>query len=193
MPRSLADSEANTPTAAPQWASWIGVIAVVFGVYMAASQGVEVTKQYTVVMPRSAETRAPVLRCPPDELVEEGISEEDCMQMAAMVKAQLVSRPDWFRTFRLTAGSIGIVLALFTIFAGIALVDWHSWTRRVAIAVFGASTVLNVIDFVVVLNTPPLLRGLYLWNSVLWILIYAGLTVGAIAGQSDARSPRHSV
>lgn len=174
--------------AGPIWASWIGVIVVILGAYLAADHGIEAMKQYTFLGVTSAEALGRAFKCPLDELVEERISREVCEQMGATVRIQLVSRPVWFGAFQLTVESIGVVLALFSIIVGIALVDWHGWAPAAVIAVFGAFTALNVVDFIAVLNTGPLLRAHYLWSGLLWILIHLSFTVAALAGKRVRRA-----
>lgn len=160
------------------WNSVLGMVAVILGVYLAAHHGIDVLKQYTVATPPSI---AKALRCPPYELVEEGITVQECTQMAAMLQAQLVARAPWFRAFESTFGAAALVLALLTSFVGLALIDGRVWAATTAIAVFGVFAVLSIGHFLVVSNTGPLARQMYLWTDLLWILIQA-LTVAAVAG-----------
>lgn len=174
----------------PIWAGWIGAIVVILGIYASADHGIEAMKQYMFVGVTSAQALGDAFRCPPDELVEEGISQEVCEQMSAMLRSQLVSRPTWFGIFKLTVECSGLVLALFSILVGIALVDWHSWAPAAAVGLFGAFTALNIVNLIAVLNTGPLLRAQYLWSDLLWILVHLSITAAALAGKREMSARR---
>lgn len=162
--------------------SLLGITAVVLGIYLAAHHGIELMKQYTFATPPTAEAQAKAFRCPPYELREESISVQECQQMAAMLQAQLIARPPWFRAFESAFEAAAVVLALLTSFVGLALIDGRSWAAVAASAVFGAFAAMNIGHFLVISNTGPLMRQTYLWTDSLWVLIHTALTVATVAG-----------
>lgn len=177
----------NQIQAAPFWASWLGVIAIIFGILSTASHGTEVMKQF-VIKPDSAAVQGKPLKCPEDELEEEGISMEECELMGTTVKNMIVSRPDWFRHFQILMSIAGTLLAMGSIFIGIALLDYRSWVVTPAILIFGALAGIDIVTFLAVVNTGPLFRAMYLQQILLWFFIHTLMTAGAIAGQHEAQS-----
>lgn len=175
----------------PAWASWLGVVAIVLGIFLAAVHGTELTKQI-VIAPETAAVQGKPLKCHEDELVEEGISLAECELMATNIKSMIVSRPDWFRDFQITLSSVGIIVALVSIFVGIALVDYRRWAPFAAVLTFGALLVIDLIGFLAVVNTGPLLRAFYLWQILLWFIIHLMMTVGAVAGLHNESTTERS-
>ena len=55
----------------PAWASWLGIVAVIFGILQTAEHGNEWMTQ-KVIAPGTAAVQGIAPRCPEDELVEEG-------------------------------------------------------------------------------------------------------------------------
>lgn len=180
MITSFSDSTAKSP--GPAWASWLGSVAIVLGIFLTAHHGNEVMKQ-AVISPQSAAARGIAAKCPEHELVEEGLSLAECEQMVSNVKDMLVSRPDWFRGFQMVLASIGAMIALASILIGIALVDYRQWAPTAAIVTFGALMLIDLAGFMAVVNSGPLLRQMYLWNILLWFFIHLIMTVGAVAGR----------
>lgn len=174
----------NSQSESPVWASWLGAIAIVFGLFLAATHANELLKQ-VVITPDSAAAQNKPLKCPEDELEEEGISMAECELMATNVKNMIVSRPQWFRAFQIGLMMVGTIIAIGSIFIGIALVDYRKWAPTAAIITFSALAAIDVIGIVAVINTGPLLRELYLWDILLWVIIHLMMIAGALAGRRD--------
>jgi hypothetical protein len=164
------------------WASCLGIIAIVFGILLVAAHGNELLKQVVITADSAAAYDLP-LRCPVDELTEEGISLAECEMMGANVKSMIISRPDWFRTFQIGLMTVGTIVAFGSIFVGIALVDYRNWAPKAAIISFSALAAIDIIGFIAVVNTGPLMRQLYLWEIFLWITIHLMMSAGAFAGR----------
>ena len=171
----------------PAWAAALGGLAVVFGVLMAAAQANEVLAQ-AVIAPGTAAARNIPADCREDEAAQEGVSTAECELMVANVRATIVSRPPWFRAVQTRLALTGVLAALASILAGLALVDFRPWAPRAAMVSFAVLAVLDVAGFAVALYTGPLLRAVYLWNVFLWFSIHLCLTAGAVAGPSLAAS-----
>jgi hypothetical protein len=165
----------------PAWTSWLGVMAILFGIFLTAAHGNQVLS-HLVYEPDSAAMHDISIDCEEDELEEEGITLEECNLMGTTVKNVILSSPDWFRDFHIGLSAVGIVVALVSVFVGILLVDYRSWVVKPAIVVFGALLAIDMIGFLTVVNTGPLLRAMYLWDILLWALIHLVMTAGALAG-----------
>lgn len=173
------------------WASWLGIVAVLFGILQAAEHGNEWMMQ-KVIAPGTAAVQGIAPRCPADELVEEGISSAECELMTAKVRIMMVSRPDWFRDFQMGLALLGAAVALGSIFIGSALVQYRSWAPRAAVITFAGLLAIDAVGFAAATNTGPLLRATYLWDILLWFSIHLVMTAGAIAGfrsESAAQYP----
>lgn len=166
----------------PAWASWLGVVAVIFGILQTAAHGNEWMTQ-KVIAPGTAAVQGIPPRCPEDELVEEGISIAECELMTAKVRIMIASRPDWFRGFQMGLSLIGTVVAFGSIFIGAALVQYRSWAPRAAVITFAGLLAIDAVGFAAAINTGPLLRATYLWNTLLWFFIHLVMTAGAVAGR----------
>ncbi len=172
----------TVPTASgPAWASWLGVVAVIFGILQTAAHGNEWMTQ-KVIAPGTAAVQGIPPRCPEDELVEEGISRAECELMTAKVRIMIVSRPDWFRGFQMGLALIGTVVAFGSIFVGSALVQYRNWAPHAAVITFAGLLAIDAVGFAAATNTGPLLRATYLWNTLLWFFIHLVMTAGAVAG-----------
>ncbi len=178
----------GTDTPAPAWASWLGVVAVIFGILLTAAHGNEWLTQ-KVITPDSAAAQGIPPRCPEDELIEEGISVEECELLVAKVNMVIVSRPDWFRGFQLWLAAIGTAVAFWSVFAGVALVQYRDWAPRAALITFALLLAIDIIGFVAATNTGPLLRAAYLWDITVWFFIHLVMTAGAIAGSMRESGP----
>lgn len=168
--------------------AWLGIIAIVFGVLLAASDANEWLIQ-AVISPDSVAARGIESECPEDQLEEEGLSAAECRLMVSQVRIMIVSRPEWFRAFQMGLAAVGAVAALISIFVGIALVDGRRWAPSGAVIVFGALLAIDLIQFMATVNTGPLLTAVYLWNILLWFFIHLCMTVAAVAGRSSERTP----
>ena len=175
----MSTSVSNPPE--PAWASWLGIVAVIFGILGTATHGNEWMIQQ-VLTPDSAAARGIPPKCPEDELVEEGISVAECELMVAKVNIMIASRPEWFRGFQIGLAAIGTAVAFGSIFVGVALVQFRHWAPRAAVIIFAALLAIDAAGFVAATNTGPLLRAAYLWNILTWFFIHIVMTAGAVAG-----------
>lgn len=167
----------------PVWASWLGVITIVFGILLTASHGNEWMKQAVIThsMPASGEMSA--ADCPPEELEEEGLSLAECEHMVANVKGIALSAPDWFPGFQMVLSGIGTVIAFLSIIVGAALVNYRGWAPTVAILTFAALIAIDVIGFMAAVDAGPILRQIYLGDILLWFFIHLIMIVAAVAGR----------
>ena len=72
-------------------------------------------------------------------------------------------------------------MAVLSIFIGIMLVDYRHGIVVPAVLTFGSLLLIDVIAFLAVINTGPLLRAMYLWDILLWALIHLSMTASALA------------
>jgi len=165
----------------PVWAEWIGVLAVLLGAYLTASSSIHTIKQYVYALPITAAQRASELKCPKDELIEEGITVTVCKQMQASIETILVTTPKWFLTLQFWLGVEGIVLAAASIWAGMALVDWRPWAPRAFLTVAGGLILLELIGLVASAESGPMIRKEYLWDYLLWLALYIALATAVFA------------
>ena len=172
----------------PDWASRLGVIAILLGILLAASQANEWLKLSIVGSPPYTVATMPEPDCDEDELEEEGLSLTECRQLAYAVHDISISAPDWFKAFHMSVSAVGMVLALFSVLVGIALVDYRPWAGAAAVSVFGALAVLDVVAFTGVVNTGPMIRQMYLWSILLWFFIHLAMVIGAIAGRQGEQA-----
>lgn len=175
-------------TETPGWASRLGIIAILLGILLAAWQANEWMKLAIVGTPPYTIATMPEPDCEDDELEEEGLSLEECQQLASAVHDISISSPGWFKSFHMSVSGTGTVLALVSVFVGIALVDYRRWAAAAAIPVFGALAVLDVVSFTGVVNSGPLIRQMYLWSILLWFFIHLAMAVGAIVGRQSERA-----
>lgn len=175
----------------PAWASWLGVIAVLLGVFLAAWQGNEWMRLAIVGDPPFTVDTMPEPACEEDELEEEGLSLNECRQMALSVHNISQSAPDWFRGYHMTVAFVGVVIALISIVIGIALVDYRRWAPAAAFLIFGTLALVDVVSFIGVVNTGPLVRQIYLWQILLWFFIHLVMTVAAFVGREKATGQRY--
>lgn len=179
----------------PAWPSWLGVVAIVLGVLLAAEHGTEWMKQRVLVNATSVlmneapteDGQLPSAICPEDELIEEGLSMGECTALVDNVRRFLVSAPDWFYGFQTGLAAFGTALALVSILVGAALLDRRRWAPVGAAATFAALAAVDAAGFVAALGTGPILRDIYLWDWLVWFAIHLMMTVGAVAGYADSR------
>jgi hypothetical protein len=155
------------------------------GILMSAAHGNEWLKQTVIVRSTPDGSELPAAACRQDELVEEGLSVAECEQMVQNVRSAIVSAPHWFPRFQTTLAAVGAVVAFISILIGAALVSDRNWAPGAAILTFGALTAIDVIGFIGVLNTGPILRDAYLWNLLVWFTIHLMMTVAAAAGRDS--------
>ncbi|HKK15832.1 MAG TPA: hypothetical protein VJ981_03935 [Gammaproteobacteria bacterium] len=180
-------TQSNQVNEAPFWASWIGILAIIFGIFLTAVHGTEVLS-HVVYAPDTAAVHDIPIDCKEDELDEEGISLEECRLMGTTVKNVILSSPDWFRSFYIGLTTLGTIVAVFSVFIGIALVDYRSWIIKPAILTFGALLAIDVTAFLAVVNTGPLLRAMYLGDILLWALIHLIMTAALMAGYHQSEN-----
>ncbi|NIR96835.1 MAG: hypothetical protein GWO03_01820 [Gammaproteobacteria bacterium] len=183
----VAPSANEHRSVAPRWAEWMGVIAVILGAYLTASQGVHLTKQYVFALPIGQAERAQNLECPEDELREEGITLEVCRQMQADIEATLITTPRWFLRAQIGLGIAGIILAAGSLITGMALVDWRAWAPGAFITVMAGLIALELAGFIVSANSGPMIRKAYLWDYLLWLAIHISLMTGVLAAWTGGR------
>lgn len=169
----------------------MGIVAVLFGILLAAWQANEWMKLAIVGTPPYTVATMPEPDCEPDEIAEENLTLEECRQLAFAVHDISISSPGWFKAFHMTVSGAGTLLALSSVVVGIALVDYRAWAAPAAIQVFGALAVLDVVSFTGVVNSGPLIRQMYLWSILLWFFLHLAMAIGAIVGrQSERAAPR---
>lgn len=181
-------SSASTPTSPPPaWPVVLGIVAIVLGVFLSAFHANEWLKQtvLTGAMPAGAQFSAAATECPPAELEEEGLSLAECQYMVEHVRGIFLSMPDWFPGAQKWLAGIGTLLAFLSVILGGALVNHHPAAQSAAIPLFGALALVDVLQFMAVVNAGPIIRDLYLWGVLLWFLIHMMMTVGAIAGRQQ--------
>ncbi len=178
----------NHNNAAPLWASWLGIIIIVMGVYLTASHSNQLMKYWVLDGLPSVEMAEYNYKCPEDELEEEGITLDMWKQKTANVDTILLSVPDWFRGFQVPLMALGAIIAFSSIFIGVALIENRPIAVVAATFVIAALLLVDVAGFIAVVITGPLTRQLYLWDILLWCFIHAILLSAIIAGRHESRS-----
>lgn len=130
----------------------------------------------------------PAADCPEDELEEEGLSLAECEYMVTHVEGIALSTPDWFPAAQMWMAGIGTVLAFISIIVGGALVNYKPSAAGIAMLVFAGLTLVDLGQFMAVVNTGPILRDIYLWNILLWFLIHLMMLCAVVAGRSQPDS-----
>lgn len=159
-------------------------MAVVLGVLLAAGHGTEWMKQAVIADATPAHGQLPAAECPEDELIEEGLTLAECEQLVSNVRGFVVSAPPWFPGFATAVSATGTLLAIVSIVVGAALVVRRGWAPGAAVPVFGALALVDAAGFVGAVNAGPILRGVYLWDFLVWFVIHAMMTAGAAAGRA---------
>ncbi|MBN1238387.1 MAG: hypothetical protein JXB36_07785 [Gammaproteobacteria bacterium] len=172
------------------WASWLGAVAVILGVFLTAVHANELLKQVVLVRNAPPDGRMPAAVCPEEELEEEGLTAAECEHMVTNVGGLILSAPAWFAGFMAALSLAGTIVAFLSIVAGAALVGGRAWAPVAAAATFGALAAVDAAGFVAAVNAGPILRQLYLAERLLWLLIHLMMTLGAIAGMRFSRAAR---
>lgn len=183
----ISNGAAPTPELS-SWVGWLGSVAVVLGIVLAATDGTELMKQAVSVEPAIPAEQVSAADCRADELKEEGFAFAECKQMVANIQSLTVSRPGWFRRLQIGLAGLGTILALGSILVGVALVDNRSWAPAGAILAFAALTGLDGVGFIAAVNGGPIIRQLYLGDILLWFLLHLMMTVAAVAGYVGDRA-----
>ncbi len=124
----------------------------------------------------------PAAFCPPGEMQEEGISLAECQFMVANVEGIVLSMPDWFPGIMTWLAAAGTILAFSSVIVGGALVNYTSWSVKAAAIVFIGLALIDAMQFAAVVNAGPILRSLYLWQTLLWFLLHLIMLAALIAG-----------
>ena len=176
-------SNENNKTSLPHWASILGVVAIMLGVFLTAVQGNEAMKQAVVTNNMPADGVMPAADCPEEELEEEGITVAECEYLIEHVKGVALAAPDWFPNVQMTLAGMGAVLAFISVIIGGALVNYTPWASKAAIVVFSGLAAVDLLQFAAVVNTGPTLREIYLSGILLWFILHLMLVVGTLAGR----------
>ncbi len=183
MATSLSSNADNASPRGPEWASWLGVVAIVLGILLTATHGNEWMKQVVVMQSTPTRDQVPAADCPRDELVEEDLSVAECKQMVSNVRNLVVSSPSWFPAFQATLAAVGTVIAFLSVVVGAALVNFRGWAPAAAMLTFGALAAIDLIGFIGAVNTGPILRSLYLWDILVWFFIHLMMMAGIVAAR----------
>ncbi|MDX1518709.1 MAG: hypothetical protein R3318_01210 [Gammaproteobacteria bacterium] len=170
------------------WASGLGIIIIIMGVYLTASHGNQLMKYWVLDGKPSVEMAEYKYKCPEDELIEEGITLEMCKQKTENIDTILLSIPDWFRGYQITLMLIGTVVAFISIFAGIALHENRAVAPLFATGIISALLAIDIAGFVAVVLTGPLTRQLYLWDILLWCFLHAVILSALVAGKHEGET-----
>jgi len=181
----MTTSSPASPAAA--WHGVLGIVAIVLGVFLCAFHANEWLKQtvLTGAMPEGAEFSAAAVECPPAELEEEGLSAAECVYMVEHVRGLFLSMPDWFPSAMQWLAGIGALLAFLSVILGGALVNNHPAAETAAVPLFAALALVDLLQFMAVVNAGPIIRDIYLWGVLLWFLLHLMMTKGAIAGRQS--------
>ncbi len=175
----------------PNWASILGVVAIMLGVFLTAMHGTELMKQSVMTSNMPVSGIMPEADCPLGELDEEGITLEQCEFLVDYVQGIAQSTPEWFPSTMMALSLAGALLAFASVIIGGALVNYTSWSSMAAIVVFIGLAAVDVLQFATVVNTGPILRNMYLSSILLWFLLHLMLLVGAIAGRHSEAARIH--
>lgn len=167
----------------PHWASILGVVAIMLGVFLTAMHGNEWMKQSVIQANMPASGEMPAADCPLGELDEEGITLAQCEFLVDYVAGFVDAAPEGFADSMKMLALIGTILAFLSVIIGGALVNYTEWSSKAAIAVFAGLALIDLLQFVVVVGSGPIIRDFYLWSILLWLILHSMLLVGAIAGR----------
>lgn len=167
----------------PGWASALGAVAIVLGVFLSAFHGTEWLKQTVYVGAYPADGQLPAAECPAAELREEGLTEAECRYMVEHVRGLALSTPDWFPGVQKWLAGVGTLLAFASAVIGGALVQGREAAQKAAVGVFGGLALIDLLQFMAVVNAGPIIRDIYLWGVLLWFLLHLMMTAAALAGR----------
>lgn len=178
------ESDGQNKKYVPNWASILGVVAIMLGVFLTGLHGTEAMKQSVIATHMPAEGQPmPEADCPEGELAEEGITVAECEFLVDRVEGFAMAMPDGFANNFMWLAVIGTILAFASVIIGGALVNYTSWASSAAIAVFAGLALVDILQFMMVVGTGPVIREMYLWNILLWLILHSMLLVGALAGR----------
>jgi hypothetical protein len=182
QPTPDAHAPMDAPPPAPAWASALGVVAIVLGVFLTATHANEWMKQSVVAGLAPPSEILPTAVCPEKELADEDLSLVECEQMVARLEGVIQATPDWFVAAQTALAALGALIAFGSIVVGAALVSFRPWAPLAAIVAFGALLLIDVGGALAALSAGPIVREIYLWDALLWVLIHLMMTIGAVIG-----------
>lgn len=153
---------------------FFSLIAVLFAVLLTASYSNEILKQL-VIVPGSAAELGLSADCREDELLEEGLSQQECELMVANVQIILASSPEWFRGFQIFYSSLGGLVSVACLFFAGASYRLEARPLKLVNITLGILLALDILGFSAALFTGPMLRSLYLWPLVIWFFVHLSL------------------
>lgn len=174
------------------WTIALGAVVILLGILLAAWHGNEWLKLAVVGDPPYPVHGMPQPDCEPDELEEEGLTLEECYQMALHVHDISVSAPPWFARFHMSVSAAGLALALASVLGGMALLNGRPVATPALLAALGTLVLLDLAGFIGVVKAGPLIRQLYLWTLLLWFFIHLALAAAVLAGLQAGRREPHA-
>jgi hypothetical protein len=177
------ESDGQNKKTVPNWASILGVVAIMLGVFLTGLHGTEAMKQSVIATHMPANGEMPAADCPEEELEEEGITIAECEYLVDNVEGFAMAMPDGFADKYMTLAVIGTLLAFASVVIGGALVNYTSWSSAAAVAVFAGLALIDILQFSSVVTAGPIIRDMYLSNILLWLILHSMLLVGALAGR----------
>lgn len=162
---------------------WIGVTSVLFGVLLLANHGNEILRQSVIAPEVAIESAAD---CRPDELEEENLSLRECQLMVSNVQIILASSPSWFRSVSICLYLLGFFSALLSLVFGMRFVSSPNSAQRPLRASFVSLVAIDLLIFMAVSTTGPLLRSIYLWPNLLWLFIHLALLAAVLGYNSES-------
>ncbi len=172
----------------PGWASILGAVAIVLGVFLTAAQATGWLKQTVLINNMHLVGAMPIADCPAAELDEEGISVAECEYLVEHVHGQMLASPDWFPGAMRTFSMIGTILAFVSVIVGGALVNYTPWAPGAAIAVLVGLVLVDILQFAAAALAGPILRDVYLGGSFLWFLLHLMLLAGVFVGRQPVQN-----
>jgi hypothetical protein len=166
----------------------LGCIAVLAGLLIAPWYANEGVKMWIVGSPPFTVDAQPPPACDADELEEEGLSLAECRQMADALHTVSLSSAGWFPPYHGFVSVAGTLAALLSVAVGIALIETRAWGAHGALLAFGVLCAIDVLAFVGVVNTGPLIRQAYLPVLLLVTAAHLGMTIAALAAHASQRA-----
>ena len=161
-----------------------GVLIVVFAILYFATQANELLRQ-VVIAPGSVAEQISEADCRADELVEENLSLAECQLMVSSVQITLASSPSWFRSFQISSATLACIAAMLSFLIGFKLIGSATLSAKLARFSFSSLALIDILQFLAVLNTGPLLRAQYLWPLLIWLAIHISFLIIFLALNSS--------
>ena len=160
-----------------------GVLILVFAILYFATQANELLRQ-VVIAPGSVAEQVSEADCRADELEEENLSLAECQLMLRSVQITLASSPSWFRSFQIISATIACLAAMLSFLIGFKLIGSATLLSKLARFSFSSLVLIDIFQFLAVLNTGPLLRAQYLWPLLLWLAIHLSFLINFLAASN---------